>query len=125
MGMRVIMLTGDNLNTAKAIAKKAGIDEVIAGVLPNEKEEQIKILKKQGKVMMVGDGINDAPSLNSANTGVAMSNGSYIAADSADIVLMNNRITDVAAAITLSKKVLLNIKEKIPILVCEKHKNEM
>ncbi|MEE0839196.1 MAG: heavy metal translocating P-type ATPase [Acutalibacteraceae bacterium] len=113
MGLKVIMLTGDNQKTAEAIAKEVNIDNVIAQVLPDEKAYNIKKLQKQGRVMMVGDGINDAPSLAVADTGVAMSGGTDIAADSADIVLMNNRLSDVSAAITLSRKTLSNIYQNL------------
>ncbi len=113
MGLKIIMLTGDNRKTAEAIAKEVNIDEVIAQVLPDEKAYNIKKLQEQGRVMMVGDGINDAPSLAVADTGVAMSGGTDIAADSADIVLMNNRLSDISAAITLSRKTLSNIYQNL------------
>ena len=113
MGVKVVMLTGDNYRTANAVAKSVEIDEVIAEVLPDGKEAEISKLKKQGKVMMVGDGINDAPSLMSADIGVAVASGTDIATDSADIVLMNNRLSDIPAAITLSRKVLKNIHQNL------------
>lgn len=113
MGIRVIMLTGDNEKTAKAIGKAAGIDEVIAGVLPDGKEKVIRSLKKQGKVAMVGDGINDAPALTSADIGIAIGAGTDIAVDAADIVLMKNRLTDVSAAIRLSRATLKNIHQNL------------
>ena len=113
MGIRVIMLTGDNEKTAKAIASQTGIDEVIAGILPNGKKDVIVSLKKQGRVAMVGDGINDAPALTSADTGIAIGAGSDIAIDAADIVLMKNSLKDVPAAIRLSRASLKNIKENL------------
>lgn len=113
MGIRVVMLTGDNEKTAKAIGSQAGIDEVIAGVLPDGKESVIRRLKKQGKVAMVGDGINDAPALTRADTGIAIGAGTDIAIDAADVVLMKSRLTDVPAAIRLSRKTLKNIKENL------------
>ncbi len=112
-GKRVIMLTGDNNLSASAIAEKVGIKEIYAGVYPDQKEQVINALKKEGKVMMVGDGINDAPALVSADTSVALSSGTDIAGESAQIVLIHNKISDVSAAITLSKKVLVNIKENL------------
>ena len=113
MGIRVVMLTGDNRLAAKAIGKEAGIEEVIAEVLPDEKERSIRMLKSEGKVMMVGDGINDAPALAVADTGVAVANGTDIAADSADIVLMNDSLRDIPAAVNLSRATLKNIKENL------------
>ena len=113
MGIRVIMLTGDNEKTAEAIGKAAGIDEVMAGVLPDGKEKIIRSLKKQGKVAMVGDGINDAPALTSADIGIAIGAGTDIAVDAADIVLMKNRLTDVSAAIRLSRATLKNIHQNL------------
>ena len=113
MGIRVVMLTGDNEKTAKAIGSQAGIDEVIAGVLPDGKESVIRRLKKQGKVAMVGDGINDAPALTRADTGIAIGAGTDIAIDAADVVLMKSELTDVPAAIRLSRKTLKNIKENL------------
>lgn len=113
MGMRVVMLTGDNEKTAEAIGKQAGVDEVIAGVLPDGKEAVIRDLQKQGKVAMVGDGINDAPALTRADIGIAIGAGTDIAIDAADTVLMKNRITDVAAAVTLSRATLRNIRQNL------------
>lgn len=113
MGLRVVMLTGDNETTAKAIAKKAGLSEVIAGVIPGGKERAINDLKENGKVMMVGDGINDAPALTAADVGVAVGVGADIAVDAADVVLMNNNLTDVPAAIRLGRAVLRNIHENL------------
>lgn len=113
MGVKVVMLTGDNLNTAKAIGQKAGIDYVVAQVLPDGKEAVIKRLKELGKVAMVGDGINDAPALISADTGIAIGAGTDVAIDAADIVLMNSKLNDVPAAIRLSRATLMNIKENL------------
>ncbi len=113
MGIRVVMLTGDNERTAKAIGRQAGVDEVIAGVLPDGKESVIRELKKLGKVIMVGDGINDAPALTRADIGVAIGAGTDIAIDAADIVLMKSKLTDVPAAIRLSRKTLTNIHENL------------
>lgn len=113
MGIRVIMLTGDNERTAKAIGRQAGVDEVIAGVLPNGKEKVIRNLKKQGKVAMVGDGINDAPALTRADIGIAIGAGTDIAIDAADVVLMKSRLSDVPAAIRLSRATLRNIHENL------------
>lgn len=113
MGMHVIMLTGDNEITASAIAKEAGVDEVVASVKPDGKEETIRKLKKIGNVAMVGDGINDAPALTSADLGVAIGAGTDIAIDAADVVLMKNSIKDVAAAIRISRKTLRNIHENL------------
>ena len=113
LGIRVVMLTGDNERTAKAIGKAAGVDEVIAGVLPDGKEEVIRKLQEQGKVMMVGDGINDAPALTRADTGVSVGSGTDIAIDAADIVLMKPTLKDVAAAIRLSRKTIRNIHENL------------
>ena len=113
MGIRVVMLTGDNEKTALAIAKTAGIDKVIAGVLPTEKEKVIKNLQKQGTVAMVGDGINDAPALTSADTGIAIGAGTDIAIDAADVVLMNSHLSDVPAAITLSRQTLKTIHQNL------------
>ena len=113
MGIRVVMLTGDNEKTAKAIGKAAGVDEVIAGVLPNEKQEVIKKLCREGRTAMVGDGINDAPALTSADTGIAIGAGADIAIDAADVVLMNSKLTDAAAAIRLSRATLRNIHENL------------
>ena len=113
MGIRVVMLTGDNERTAKAVGKTAGVDEVIAGVLPDGKEAVIRNLQTNGKVMMVGDGINDAPALVRADTGVAIGAGTDIAIDAADVVLMKSRLTDVPAAIRLSRATLRNIHENL------------
>lgn len=113
MGIRVVMLTGDNERTARAIGAQAGVDEVIAGVLPDGKESVIRSLKKQGKVAMVGDGINDAPALTRADIGIAIGAGTDIAIDAADVVLMNSRLTDVPAAVRLSRASLRNIKENL------------
>ena len=113
MGIRVVMLTGDNEKTARAIGKQAGVDEVIAGVLPDGKESVIRSLKKQGKVAMVGDGINDAPALTRADIGIAIGAGTDIAIDAADIVLMKSRLSDVPAAIRLSRATLRNIHENL------------
>ncbi|MBQ3544056.1 MAG: copper-translocating P-type ATPase [Lachnospiraceae bacterium] len=113
MGMRVVMLTGDNEYTANAIGKEAGVNEVIAGVLPDGKESVISSLKKNGKVAMVGDGINDAPALTSADVGIAIGAGTDIAIDAADVVLMKSRLSDVATAIKLSKETLKNIKQNL------------
>ena len=113
LGIRVVMLTGDNERTAKAIGRKAGVDEVIAGVLPDGKEEVIRKLQEQGKVMMVGDGINDAPALTRADIGVSIGSGTDIAIDAADIVLMKPTLRDVAAAIRLSRKTIRNIHENL------------
>ncbi|WP_299145098.1 heavy metal translocating P-type ATPase [uncultured Dialister sp.] len=113
MGIQVVMLTGDNEKTAAAMAKKAGVDHVIAGVLPDGKEAVIKKLQAYGRVAMVGDGINDAPALMKADTGIAIGAGTDVAIDSADIVLMNSRLTDVAAAVRLSRAVLRNIHENL------------
>lgn len=113
MGIRVIMLTGDNEKTAKAIGKKAGVDEVIAGVLPDGKDEVIRSLQKEGSVAMVGDGINDAPALTRADIGMAIAAGTDIAIDSADIVLMQSSLRDVPAAIRLSRSTLKNIHENL------------
>ena len=113
MGIQVVMLTGDNQETAQAIGSKAGVDEVIAGVLPDGKESVIRNLQKQGKVAMVGDGINDAPALTSADIGIAIGAGTDIAIDAADVVLMNSKLTDVTAAIRLSRATLRNIHENL------------
>ena len=113
MGLRVIMLTGDNERTAQAIAKLAGVDEVVAGVLPDGKTRVVEQLKKSGKVVMVGDGINDAPALTSADIGIAIGAGTDIAIDAADVVLMKNTLLDVPAAIRLSRRSLLNIRENL------------
>ena len=113
MGIQVVMLTGDNKETAQAIGSKAGVDEVIAGVLPDGKESVIRDLQKQGKVAMVGDGINDAPALTRADIGIAIGAGTDIAIDAADVVLMNSKLTDVTAAIRLSRATLRNIHENL------------
>ena len=113
MGIHVVMLTGDNEKTAQAIGKQAGVDEVIAGVLPEGKENVIRNLKKKGKVAMVGDGINDAPALTRADLGIAIGAGTHIAIDAADVVLMKSRLSDVPAAIRLSRKTLKNIHENL------------
>jgi len=113
MGIHVVMLTGDNERTANAIGKQAGVDEVIAGVLPDGKENVIRSLKKRGKTAMVGDGINDAPALTRADTGIAIGAGTDIAIDAADVVLMKSRLSDVPAAIRLSRATLKNIHENL------------
>lgn len=113
MGIKVVMLTGDNVKTADAIGKQAGVDEVIAGVLPDGKEKVIQKLKMQGKVAMVGDGINDAPALTSADVGIAIGAGTDIAIDAADIVLIKSRLSDVPAAIRLGRSTLRNIHENL------------
>ncbi len=113
MGIHVVMLTGDNERTAKAIGRQAGVDQVIAGVLPDGKESVIRSLKEQGKVVMVGDGINDAPALTRADIGIAIGAGTDIAIDAADVVLMKSRLSDVPAAIRLSRATLRNIHENL------------
>ena len=113
MGIRVVMLTGDNQRTADAIGKQAGVDEVIAGVLPDGKEAVIRQLQTYGKVAMVGDGINDAPALTRADTGIAIGAGTDVAIDAADVVLMNSKLSDVPAAIRLSRATLRNIHENL------------
>ena len=113
MGIRVVMLTGDNEQTANAIGKQAGVDEVIAGVLPDGKEAVIRKLKKQGRVAMVGDGINDTPALTRADMGIAIGAGSDVAIDAADVVLMKSRLIDVPAAVRLSRATLTNIHENL------------
>ncbi len=113
MGIRVVMLTGDNARTAKAIGAQAGVDEVIAGVLPDGKEREIRRLSARGKVAMVGDGINDAPALTRADVGIAIGAGTDVAIDAADVVLVNSRLSDVPAAIRLSRATLRNIHENL------------
>ena len=109
MGLRVVMLTGDNERTAKAIGAQAGVDEVVAGVLPDGKESVIRSLQKDGKVIMVGDGINDAPALTRADIGIAIGAGTDVAIDAADIVLMKSKLSDAPAAIRLSRATLKTI----------------
>ena len=113
MGIHVVMLTGDNERTAKAIGEQAGVDNVIAGVLPDGKESVIQALGKKGKVAMVGDGINDAPALTRADVGIAIGAGTDVAMDAADVVLMKSKLADVPAAIRLSRGVLRNIHENL------------
>ena len=113
IGIKVIMLTGDNEKTAKAIGHKAGVDQVIAGVLPQGKESTIRELTEYGNTVMVGDGINDAPALTRANIGMAIGAGTDVAIDAADVVLMKSNLKDVPAAIRLSKAVLRNIHENL------------
>ena len=113
MGIHVVMLTGDNERTAKAIGRQAGVDEVIAGVLPDGKESVIRQLKQKGKVAMVGDGINDAPALTRADIGIAIGAGTDVAIDAADIVLMKSKLSDVPAAVRLSRATLKNIHENL------------
>ncbi|MCR4723920.1 MAG: heavy metal translocating P-type ATPase [Clostridia bacterium] len=113
MGLDVVMLTGDNERTAKAIGRQAGVDRVIAGVLPSEKAKVIEDLKKGGKVIMVGDGINDAPALTTADTGIAIGAGADVAIDAADVVVMKSRLTDVSAAVRLSRAVIRNIHQNL------------
>lgn len=113
MGKRVVMLTGDNERTAAAVAAAVGVDEIISGVLPDKKEEVIQDLKKRGKVVMVGDGINDAPALTAADTGIAVGAGTDVAVDSADVVLSSNSLKDVAAALRLGRATLTNIHENL------------
>lgn len=113
MGIHVVMLTGDNEKTAQAIGKKAGVNQVIAGVLPDEKEKVVSAFKQYGKVCMVGDGINDAPALTSADTGMAIGAGTDVAIDAANVVLMKSRLSDVSAAIRLSRQTVKNIKENL------------
>jgi len=113
MGMKVVMLTGDNERTAKAIGDRVGVDEVIAGVLPDGKERAVAELQKNGRVAMIGDGINDAPALTRANVGVAIGAGTDVAVESADVVLINSRLTDAVSAIKLGRKTLKNIRENL------------
>ena len=113
MGIHVVMLTGDNERTAQAIGKKAGVNQVIAGVLPDEKKKVVSAFKQYGKVCMVGDGINDAPALTSADTGMAIGAGTDVAIDAANVVLMKSRLSDVSAAIRLSRQTVKNIKENL------------
>ena len=113
MGVRVVMLTGDNERTARAIGREAGVDEVIAGVLPDGKERAVRELQAQGRVAMVGDGINDAPALTRADIGVAIGAGTDVAIDAADVVLVKSRLTDVPAAIRLGRATLKNIHENL------------
>ena len=113
LGLRVVMLTGDNERTARAIGRQAGVDETVAGVLPSGKEAAIRMLQKHGKTAMVGDGINDAPALMRADLGIAIGAGTDVAIDSADVVLMNSSLTDVAAAVRLSRQTLKNIHENL------------
>ncbi len=113
LGLRVVMITGDNRRTAEAIGRQAGVDEVIAGVLPGGKEEAIRTLSRQGATAMVGDGINDAPALTRADTGIAVGAGADVALDAADVVLMHSRLSDVPAAIRLSRATLRNIRENL------------
>ena len=113
MGIHTVMLTGDNEKTAKAVGRQAGVDDVIAGVLPNEKADVIKQLKSYGKTLMIGDGINDAPALTCADSSIAIGSGTDIAIDSADVVLMKSKLTDVTGAIRLSRKTLGNIHENL------------
>ncbi|MCM1507248.1 MAG: heavy metal translocating P-type ATPase [Ruminococcus flavefaciens] len=113
MGIHVVMITGDNERTAKAVGRQAGVDEVIAGVLPDGKESAVRSLKSRGRVAMVGDGINDAPALTSADTGIAIGAGADVAIDSADVVLMKSRLSDVPSAIRLSRAVLRNIRQNL------------
>ena len=113
MGIRVVMLTGDNERTAKAIAEAAGVDEVVAGLLPDGKESRVREMRGEGLVAMVGDGVNDAPALTAADVGIAIGSGLDAAVDAADVVLMKSRLSDVPAAIRLGRKVLTNIKENL------------
>jgi Cu2+-exporting ATPase len=113
MGIAVVMVTGDNERTAAAIGKAAGVDDIVAGVLPNEKEAVIRRLQERGRVAMVGDGINDAPALTRADTGIAIGAGTDVAIDAADVVLVNSRLSDVPTAIRLGRATLRNIKQNL------------
>ena len=113
MGLKTVMLTGDNERTANAIGRQVGVDMVIAGVLPNEKESVVRRLQEQGKVAMIGDGINDAPALTRADIGIAIGAGTDVAIDAADVVLMKSRLTDAAAALRLSRKTMRNIRQNL------------
>ena len=113
MGIRVVMITGDNPRTAQAVGQTAGVDKVVAGVLPDGKADVVRRLQKVGRVAMVGDGINDAPALTCADVGIAIGAGTDIAMDAADVVLMNSRLSDVPAAIRLSRATLRNIHENL------------
>ena len=113
MGIEVVMITGDNERTAAAVGKQAGVDKVIAGVLPEGKENAVRDLMRGGKTAMVGDGINDAPALTSADVGIAIGRGADVAVDAADIVLMKSHLSDVPAAIRLSRSTLRNILENL------------
>lgn len=118
MGLRVVMLTGDNERTAHAVAREAGIDEVVAGVLPAGKEAAIRALSREGRVAMVGDGINDAPALTRAAVGMAIGAGTDVAVEAADVVLVKSRLTDVAAAVRLSRATLRNIHQNLFFAFC-------
>lgn len=113
MGLKTVMLTGDNERTANAIGRQVGVDMVIAGVLPNEKESVVRRLQEQGKVAMIGDGINDTPALTRADIGIAIGAGTDIAIDAADVVLMKSRLTDAAAALRLSRRTMRNIRQNL------------
>ena len=113
MGLRVVMLTGDNERTARAIADAVGIDEVVAGVLPDGKHRVVEDLKKEGRVAMVGDGVNDAPALAAADLGLAIGAGTDVAIDAAGAVLVNSRLSDVVAALRLGRATLRNIRENL------------
>ena len=113
LGVKVVMLTGDNALSAQSVANECGVDAVISDVLPEDKDFVLSVLKEQGKVIMVGDGVNDAPALTRADVGIAIGAGTDIAIDSADVVLMHSSLADVAKAITLSRRTLLNIKENL------------
>ena len=113
MGIETVMLTGDNERTARAIGRQAGVNRIIAGVLPDGKEAVIRDLQKRGKVAMVGDGINDAPALTRADIGIAIGAGTDVAIDSADVVLMNSKLTDVSGAVRLSRATIRNIHENL------------